>query len=219
MDGGANTSSDREARRRSQAERRAESESRLLRAAAELVVEQGLARTSLAQIGKRAGYSHALVNHRFGSKDELVDRLTHETNRFYGRVARERLAGLSGLEALHALCALYLELVEAPDPLGRVHVVLWSEAVASSAERRPAHQDWDRRLRSVVASLLEDGIADGTVAPTTPVDETALTIVGALRGIALQLLIDPVTVDRERATKVLQGLLQSALEVRGPASG
>lgn len=176
--------------RRTQAERRADSEQRLLRASAELIVEQGLERTSLADIGRRAGASHALVNHRFGSKDDLVDRIIEEATRYYARTARDRVGDRSGLEALLEICDLYLDLVDGPDPLGRVHIVMWSEAIAHTATRRTAQLDWDRRFRRLVADLIEDGVAQGTIRSDVAAAETALTIVGALRGVAMQLLLD-----------------------------
>ena len=47
--------------RRTQAERRAESEREILRAAATLFGRQGYIATTLEQIGKEAGYSSALT--------------------------------------------------------------------------------------------------------------------------------------------------------------
>lgn len=176
--------------RRTQAERRAESEQRLIQASVELIVEQGLENTSLADIGRRAGASHAAVNHRFGSKDELVDRVIEVATAYYAEVAVERIGASTGLEALLAMSDLYLDLVVGADPLGRVHVVLWSEAVSHDASRRGAQIGWDRQFRAFASSLMEDGIAEGTVRSDARIAETAVTIVGALRGIAMQLMLD-----------------------------
>lgn len=202
--------------RRTQAQRRAESEQRLLRASAELIVERGLENTSLADIGRRAGASHAAVNHRFGSKDELVDRLIDEAGRYYGRTALDRIGQRTGVDALLELCDLYLELVDGPDPLGRVHIVLWSEAIAHAAERRAAHSEWDRQFRAVVAAYLEDAVAEGDADPRLDVEEAALSIVGMLRGIAMQLLLDPDATGLETARRTVAMLVRDA--VRPPAS-
>lgn len=206
------------AERRTQAERRADSERRLLQASAELIVERGLELTSLADIGRRAGASHAAVNHRFGSKDELVDRLIEEAGESYAATARTRLRGLNGIDALMELCALYLDLVDGPDPIGRVHVVLWSEAVAHTAERRAAHLDWDRRLRDFIETLLEDGVAEGTVDARVAVPQAAISIVGSLRGIAMQLLLDPDQTDLRRAQAALEVMVRDALRQRAGAA-
>ncbi|MBO9524373.1 MAG: TetR/AcrR family transcriptional regulator [Nocardioidaceae bacterium] len=202
--------------RRTQAERRADSEQRLLRAAAELIVERGMENTSLADIGRRAGASHAAVNHRFGSKDELVDRLIEKAGLFHGNIALARIGERTGLDALLQLCDSYLALVDGPNPLGRVHVVLWSEAIAHTAERRAAHSEWDRQFRAVVAAYLEDAIAEGDVDPGLGVADAALSIVGTVRGIAMQLLLDPDATELETARRTVAVLVRDA--VKRPAS-
>lgn len=178
------------AERRSQAQRRAESEQRLIQACVELIVEQGLANTSLADIGHRAGASHALVNHRFGSKDELADRVIETATDYYAQVAASRIGRRTGLEALLLVCDVYLDLVVGANPLGRVHVVLWSEAIASTADRRGSQIEWDRQFRDFLTGLIQDGIAAGSIRPELAIAETSLTIVGVLRGIAMQLILD-----------------------------
>lgn len=176
--------------RRTQAERRADSEQRLIQASVELIVEQGLENTSLADIGRRAGASHALVNHRFGSKAELADRIIEHATEYYQTVAAERIGRLTGLDALLVVGDVYLDLVVGANPLGRVHIILWSEAFANTATRRGTQLEWDRQFRDFVTLLIEDGIAQGTVRQDLVVPETALTIVGVLRGIAMQLMLD-----------------------------
>ena len=46
---------------------------RLLHAAAELIVEKGWEATTAAEIGRRAGYSRAMVHARYGSKDAILE--------------------------------------------------------------------------------------------------------------------------------------------------
>ena len=58
--------------RRTQAERRAETVGAVLRAAAGLFLERGVALTSLEEISTRAGVSKGAVYHHFASKDDLV---------------------------------------------------------------------------------------------------------------------------------------------------
>jgi AcrR family transcriptional regulator len=75
--------------RRSQAERRGESQERILGAAIDLLIEKGFDKFSLHDIGKRAGCSHELVNFYFGNKDGLLEALaTH----IIGNLSDELLA-------------------------------------------------------------------------------------------------------------------------------
>jgi AcrR family transcriptional regulator len=53
--------------RRTQAERSALSEQRIMRAATKLIGRNGYTKTTLAEIGREAGYTAGLVSHGFGS--------------------------------------------------------------------------------------------------------------------------------------------------------
>jgi AcrR family transcriptional regulator len=87
--------------RRTQAERRALSERRLLQAAERLISEQGCSRTTLAQIGEEAGYSRGLVTERFGSKQRLVEVLARQIQeRFAVEALGPALEGRTGLRAI-----------------------------------------------------------------------------------------------------------------------
>lgn len=177
--------------RRTQAERRAESDRRLLRATAELVVERGIEGASLAEIGRRAGYSHSLVHQRFGSKDALIERLNEEAVRMFTTSTVGRIGSASGAEAVQRVAGTYLDLVHGPDPVARVHLVVWSEAVARGSGRRPYRASWDRLLRSSLATMIEAGIKDGSIRGDIEPDAAAVIVVGLLRGVALQLMLDP----------------------------
>ncbi|MFL6158876.1 MAG: TetR/AcrR family transcriptional regulator [Marmoricola sp.] len=177
--------------RRTQAERRATSERRLLEAAAELVVDRGIEGTSLAEIGRRAGYSHGMVHQRFGSKDALIERLTEQAVTMFSSSTVAAVGDARGAPAVRAVAENYLDLVHGPDPIARVHLLLWSEAIASGSERRPYRVTWDRLLRSSLAAMITAGVEDGTVRPSVDPESAAVIIVGVLRGVALQLMMDP----------------------------
>ncbi len=177
--------------RRTQAERRAESDRRLLRATAELVVERGIEGASLAEIGRRAGYSHSLVHQRFGSKDALIERLNSEAVRMFTTLTLGRIGSAQGAAAVQIVAHTYLDMVHGPDPVARVHLVVWSEAVARGAGKRPYRASWDRLFRSSLAAMIVAGVGDGSVRDDIDPEATAVIIVGLLRGVALQLMLDP----------------------------
>jgi len=177
--------------RRTQAERRAESDRRLLRATAELVVERGIEGASLAEIGRRAGYSHSLVHQRFGSKDALIERLNEEAVRMFTSSSVGWVGSASGAEAVQVVARTYLDLVHGPDPVARVHLVVWSEAVARGSGRRPYRASWDGLFRSSLATMIAAGIKDGSIRGDVEPGAAAVIVVGLLRGVALQLMLDP----------------------------
>jgi len=83
--------------RRTQAQRRAQAEQRLLDAALEIVARTGSVRMTLAQVGEAAGYSRGLAAHRFGSKAGLLRALAAHINaRFVAQIPAAS-ANLTGL--------------------------------------------------------------------------------------------------------------------------
>ena len=58
--------------RRSRADRRQDSQARILDASLKLLVERGYDRFSLQDVGRLAGCSHELINHYFDNKDGLL---------------------------------------------------------------------------------------------------------------------------------------------------
>src|SRR5271167_3329298 len=87
-------------RRRTQAQRRALSDQRMLDAAFKLIERQGGSRTTLVEIGQLSGYSHGLVSHRFGSKKALVRAATERLQSRFAELIEPALAGRHGLKAL-----------------------------------------------------------------------------------------------------------------------
>jgi hypothetical protein len=89
--------------------------------------------------------------------------------------------------------------------------VLWSEAIAHAAERRAAHLDWDRQFRRAVRAWLRDAIAAGEADPELPVADVAMSIVATLRGLAMQLLLDPDGMDLALAQSTAAAVIRDAV--------
>jgi AcrR family transcriptional regulator len=196
-------------RRRTQRERRAESEQKLLAATAELIVERGFGQLSLSAIGERAGYSHALVTHLFGTKAALIERLNDIVDELYGNHIGPAIAEKEGIASVVAFVTAYLGLVTSSDPMARVHVVLWAEAVGGAPELRASRIQWDRHFRARVAELVAR--ACGKPKVDNDCETTAFVIVGLLRGVAMQWLLDPTSVSLPaaigRVVDAVHGLL------------
>lgn len=197
--------------RRTQAERRAESDRRLIQATAELIVERGIENTSFAEIGRRAGYSHGLVHARFGSKDALIERVSAEAVTMFRATTMARIGDARGFDALRIVVETYLELVLGPDPIARVHLLVWSVTITPGPGKRPYRLGWDRLFQSSLARMIETGIAEGSVRPGINPDSAAVIIVGLLRGVALQLILDPEAGSKSAVTDVVLSHLERTL--------
>ncbi|MEU0843682.1 TetR/AcrR family transcriptional regulator [Streptomyces sp. NPDC005962] len=180
--------------RRTQQQRRDQAESALLHAAAELVVEEGVRSLTLVRVSERAGYSRGLVTHHFGSKQSLLERLARASQTGF-------VPGLDGLPpGLDRLLRLIDGYVGALGEVGvwnRAFLLLWAEA-ATASELAPIFRERDEAFRADLREDVAAGLADGTIRPGVVPDEAAIAIVGQLRGIGLQRLLDHEAVDTER---------------------
>ncbi|MEU5259823.1 helix-turn-helix domain-containing protein [Amycolatopsis sp. NPDC021455] len=160
------------------AARRAE----ILCAARDSFAERGYAASSLRDIAERAGTTHAVLQHHFAGKDELLMAVLAQ------RDADERAAGEREAEQTFGGLAAYLARLlrshqEAPELMR-----LWAElAVAASRPDHPAHEYVVRRyelVRTRIAAAVTDaGELDS---------DSATTLVHALlNGLQIVWLLDP----------------------------
>ena len=63
--------------RRTQQERSGEARTRLLSAAIDLICEQGFARTRLADVAARAGFTRGAIQHHFAGREEMALEIIH----------------------------------------------------------------------------------------------------------------------------------------------
>jgi AcrR family transcriptional regulator len=195
--------------RRTQKERRDQAEAAFLAAAAELVVEQGVRSLTLARVSERAGYSRGLVTHHFGSKQALLERLARATQTGF-------VPGLDGLPpGLGRLLRLvdgYIGALGEVGVLNRAFLLLWAEA-ATASELAPIFRERDEAFRTDLREDVAAGIADGTIRPDVVPDEVAIAVVGQLRGVGLQRLLDPQAVDTQRLRRSVTEHWRRALAV------
>ena len=180
------------AKRRTQAERTALSEDRLLAAALQLISERGYERTTLQAIGERAGYSRGLVGHRFGSKEGLLWAALERMFRHWGAESLAPAVGQRvGIDALHAaIDTTRASLHAAPERLRAFYALLF-ESLGPLPALRPKVADFHRRQRAAVEEWIEAGVRAGTVRADVDAATQAALFVSAIRGAAWQWLIDP----------------------------
>ncbi|WP_374574416.1 TetR/AcrR family transcriptional regulator [Phenylobacterium sp.] len=177
--------------RRTQAERRDQSERLLLAAAAELVGERGVGAATFENIGQRAGYSRGLATQKFGSKQGLIEALIAQLQTRQGGQLDDRdVDEAPALEAILAYVDVFLRSL-AEDTELRAYFILMAGAIADLSDQRgpfaDAHVQVERRLEA----LVQRGQAEGTIRPEIDADAAALMIGSLLLGLSMQLLIDP----------------------------
>ena len=200
---------------RTQAERRASSERRLLDAAAKVIAQRGTTSVSFADIAREAGCSHGLPGYLFGSKTDLLLALVDDVLKEFRILADPAVGGGKGLSALLATVRVFLESLDRPYPYTRAIYVMIGEAAGAPPELQKAinaHQDAARQL---IVESLSEGIERGEVRPDVDPVAQAVVIFGILRGVGLQSLMDPASVDVEAVTAEVLGSLERALAADG----
>lgn len=204
-------------RRRTQVERRNESEEALLGAAAELVAERGVERASLARIGERAGASRGLPTHHFGSKDALVARLADRAQNQLDAAARavvmrgdRPVEEVFALDHVRTMVETYLERFERPTADDRALIVMWGATFPAEASVE-GMLDASRRSFAGWSELVEQGRRDGSIRPDVDPRTAAVLLQGLLRGVAATFLTDADLIDMGRVRAECQQWITAAL--------
>lgn len=195
--------------RRSQADRRRDSERALLVAAARLFARRGIEGTSLAEIGEEAGFSRGLVNHRFGSKAALVAHLANACqDAILGTIRRPELSG--AVDALIGMVRAYLDNVAEMSDTASAFFVMWGAAFPSESPLRETFIVDDGRFRDAIEELVRASRREGVASDVDPA-AFAVLLVAMLRGIAAQVIVDPESVDITAVRESAITFIQSAL--------
>jgi AcrR family transcriptional regulator len=193
--------------RRTQGQRRAEAEHRVMEATKQVIAELGVGAVTFAAIGARAGYSRGIVTHHFGSRQNLMQTLARSLQ----NLVPAPPTGMAGRERLLAQVDLYLTTLQHNPQDTRVFSMLWAEAIAGDPDLRPIFTERDTEFRTVVAQLVRHGIDDGTISSALDADATAMAIVGQLRGIGLQLVLTGGSADYKSLRQAITQILDAGL--------
>lgn len=149
----------------------------LLRAAVRMFNARGFHATTLDDVANSLGVTKPTIYHYFGNKEnillECVERGLSELSAAARAAAKD---GDRGLERLRAFLIRYAEINM--DDFGRCVIRTADEQLSPDGRRRfrSAKADIDRALRA----MIEDGVADRSVAPQSDVKLAAFALAGAL---------------------------------------
>lgn len=195
--------------RRSQSERRATTEEKVLDAAARLIAAHGAQNLSLRDIGREAGYSRGIVNHHFGTREALLKALAERAQQTFALPHTDA----TGLDLLALTVEKYLDYLTERAPKGQAFLLLWADAVGAEPSLRAIFAQRDASFRQTLAQHVEQGMQEGSVRTDADPQAVAVSILGMLRGIGLQLLLTPdllsISAIRDDAVKTIRNGLAS----------
>ncbi len=194
--------------RRSQTDRRADTRSRLLRAAAELFASQGYDAVSVDEVAAAADRSSGAVYAHFGSKQGLLKALLESWQLTTSAVVRAEFA----VSPDHAarMAALWRNVAHPPDELGETWLLLehelWLRAV-----RDPEVGARLRHRYAEVRASMANGFRERGVTAEVGAD-LASQVFALLIGLDMQRRLDPSAISDEAALAGLNALYDAALE-------
>lgn len=179
----------------------------------EILADEGSRAATVARIQEVSGMSRGLVGYHFGSKAQLLEEVVHYVRaNFLGHTLDLQPVGpRPGLEQIVTQFDQYLARVQRdPRPAKAVLILSVESAHAEAAVRETARR-YFAELRDSFADLVRLGVDDGSVrADIDPVAQGAL-LHGMLRGIMLQYLLDPDSLDLEEVRRSVGHTIRSSL--------
>ena len=196
---------------RTQAERSALSDRRMIDAAIDLVVERGVDGATLKEIGERAGYSRGLATYRFGSKAGLLRAVIKAVSQ---RWLAELTAAVEGKVGLDAICAAvdtyYRFATGSQRPIHALYI-LFFQSIGPGAQFKDKVADVLARQRADVRRWIEEGIAAGQIHPGVDPQRHAEQFVATIAGVTYQWLVNPQGIDFARMHDELKETMRRAL--------
>ncbi|MFO1087093.1 MAG: TetR family transcriptional regulator C-terminal domain-containing protein [Reyranellaceae bacterium] len=189
--------------RRSNEQRRRDSDKRLLDAGLRLVAEKGAAGATLADIGLAAGFSRSLPLERFGSKQQFLVALVDRTEHWFNQWAFAGLQGKEGLEGLTARIEAHLASAVASWDATSALFLLYFESLTVVPELRPRVTAVGAAYRTALRDLIRQGQARGEIRADVDPEIEATALFGAIRGSIAQWLFEPKSIDLARVARSL----------------
>jgi AcrR family transcriptional regulator len=192
--------------RRDPATRRRE----LIQAAYEVFVDRGSEGTRISDIARRAGVASSLVTYYFPNRDDLHLEVTrYAIDRFF----MDRAAALARiedpLERLEFAITRALP-TGASDGDWTILLQFWNRAVYRPTLQTVATM-FQARARAMYVSVIESGVAVGRFAPVAASEDIASTLIAAIEGLAIRILLNDPDIHVAKMESLLHGYVRLAV--------
>jgi TetR/AcrR family transcriptional repressor of uid operon len=183
----------------------------ILEAAVACFARRGFHETTMADVAREAGITAGAIYRYFPSKEDVVEASAEAQDR--ARAERFRVAQEKGdqqghnLRVLDEVLDLYLARAARPDPVVRLRVQLFGEALHNRRVRDVFRKRWDEILTRM-AEIVRRAQAQGEIDPTLDPGAVAGLLLAAADGLAVHKSVDP-DVDVRQYAQVLKALYRS----------
>lgn len=178
----------------------------ILRAAAAVIIERGLAATRIADVAERAGTSPAAVIYWFESRDRLLTEALAADENAFGERLDELVLGLDGArEKLYAVIA-----ASARDSDLSLWIETWARSLhdeETGEMRRRLDDEWRDRIALIVA----EGQASGEFANAIDPSTFAVELIALMDGLSVKVTFADPQVPAERMLEICTSFAALAL--------
>lgn len=176
--------------RKTHQERSDLSDKLMLEAAVALILEKGTEKTTLKDVGERAGYSRGLAGYRFGSKAGLFTFVLRALSEYWLRDLQQATMGKKGIDAIAAATLKHAQMFDSRSTSAnniRAFYTLWFDAVSAETDVQDVviniHQ---RRQKDLTQWIIEDSSLEPFHAQASNIAEQYNA---SLNGIAYQIML------------------------------
>jgi TetR/AcrR family transcriptional regulator, transcriptional repressor for nem operon len=198
----------------------AQTRQRIVAAAAGLILQQGVAGTTLDDVRAAAGVSSSQIYHYFADKEALVHAVVdYQAETVVGGIHEPVLADIDGVDGLRAWRDMIVSIQEDGGcvggcPLGSLGSELAELDHAARHGVAAGYRRWEAAIRNCLQAMRERG----QLAPAADPDQLATAMLAALQGGLLLAQIERSVRPLAAALDAMIALTQS-LTIRPPASG
>lgn len=160
----------------------------IIRAAKELFSKQGIERTTMDEIAKKADYSKSTIYVYFKSKDEIYNHILYENMCYLKKIIEESISEAEGFEKnFYAICSSLVEF-QAQYPAYFESLTGKIEVSNEAMEKIPVLNDiyiTGEEINKIIINVLKRGIEEKYVQEDIELIPTVFTLWSSICGIIL----------------------------------
>ena len=161
----------------------------MLEAAVSLILSKGAEKTTLKEVGEKAGYSRGLAGYRFGSKSGLFAFTMQKLGNYWLHYLKDETTDKIGIAAINSATDVHQKVLSEYFDNVRVFYILWFEALRDDDELKSIVSNINKRRHEDVAAWIK---SDETLRDKhAQADDIASMYNTASNGIAYEYLLAP----------------------------
>lgn len=190
----------------------------LLEAVWRVVARDGIERATIRAIARETGWSSGVLAHYFADKDDIID---SALRLMYERIAARwdvKLAGLTGMRALHELVLDNLPLDDERELETKFLMNYWSREIrGGNHHHQPPPTRRAPMLIDLLTTLTREAQEAGDIRTDEAAQDIAERLLGLIDGFSLHTLLDPDRLTRKRQVALVQQEFDRLIERKAHA--